>query len=155
MHAAMHLSQRGLKLHPTAGFYPDDPMCFPLYEKAQELGVTVLFHCGTQPYPMKAKYAVAVFALIAFLSLPGGGIGSAKLQAFAEILEELRENRHKALVFSQFVGHLALIRAHLDEHGIRYQYLDGSTPVKQRKNAVDAFQAMVWLPLSYTVPRGK
>ena len=52
---------RGLKLHPTAGFYPDDPMCFPLYEKAQELGVTVLFHCGTQPYPMKAKYARPIF----------------------------------------------------------------------------------------------
>ncbi len=75
------------------------------------------------------------------LVLPGGGLGSAKLQAFAEILEELRENRHKALVFSQFVGYLTLIRAYLDERGVRYQYLDGSTPVKQRKNAVDAFQA--------------
>jgi tetratricopeptide (TPR) repeat protein len=75
------------------------------------------------------------------LVLPGSGIGSAKLSAFTEILEELRENRHKALVFSQFVGHLALIRAYLDEHGIRYQYLDGSTPVKRRKSAVDAFQA--------------
>jgi len=75
------------------------------------------------------------------LVLPGGGIGSAKLNAFSEILEELRENRHRALVFSQFVGHLTLIRAHLDELGIRYQYLDGSTAVKQRKRAVDAFQA--------------
>ncbi len=52
---------KGLKLHPTAGFYPDDPACYPLYRKAQELGVTVLFHTGTQPAPMKAKYARPVF----------------------------------------------------------------------------------------------
>jgi predicted TIM-barrel fold metal-dependent hydrolase len=48
---------RGLKLHPTTGFYPDDPVCYPLYEKALELDVPVLFHTGTQPAPMKAKYA--------------------------------------------------------------------------------------------------
>jgi predicted TIM-barrel fold metal-dependent hydrolase len=48
---------RGLKLHPTAGFYPDDPVCYPIYRKAQELDVPVLFHTGTQPGPMKAKYS--------------------------------------------------------------------------------------------------
>ncbi len=52
---------RGLKLHPTAGFYPDDPVCYPLYEKALELGVPVLFHTGTQPAPMKAKYSRPIF----------------------------------------------------------------------------------------------
>ncbi len=67
-------------------------------------------------------------------------VGSAKLRAFVEILEELRENRHRSLVFSQFVGHLALIREYLDEQKIDYQYLDGSTSVKKRKEAVDAFQ---------------
>nr|VFJ66373.1 MAG: Helicase conserved C-terminal domain-containing protein [Candidatus Kentron sp. DK] len=51
------------------------------------------------------------------------------------------ENRHKALVFSQFVDHLAIIRATLDEAGVAYQYLDGSTPAKERKRRVDAFQA--------------
>ena len=51
------------------------------------------------------------------------------------------ENRHKALVFSQFVDHLAIIRATLDEAGVLYQYLDGSTPAKERKRRVDAFQA--------------
>jgi SNF2 family DNA or RNA helicase len=44
-------------------------------------------------------------------------------------------------VFSQFVDHLTLIRRHLDERGIRYQYLDGSTPMQERKRRVDAFQA--------------
>ena len=37
-------------------------------------------------------------------------------------------NRHKALVFSQFVDHLGLVRAALDARGIRYEYLDGNTP---------------------------
>ena len=67
-------------------------------------------------------------------------IGSAKLTAFAEITEELLDNNHKALVFSQFVSHLKLIREHLDQQGISYQYLDGSTTSKKRQQAVEAFQ---------------
>lgn len=75
------------------------------------------------------------------LALPDSDIPSAKLDAFGEIVDELLENRHKALVFSQFVDHLKLIRAHLDARGVRYQYLDGSTPEAKRKTAVAAFQA--------------
>ncbi|MDH3326980.1 MAG: DEAD/DEAH box helicase [Gammaproteobacteria bacterium] len=67
-------------------------------------------------------------------------IGSAKLKAFGNILDDLRQNHHKALVFSQFVKHLALIRAYLDAEGIHYQYLDGSTPIAKRAAAVEAFQ---------------
>jgi SNF2 family DNA or RNA helicase len=68
-------------------------------------------------------------------------LGSSKLQAFEELVDELLDNRHKALVFSQFVGHLKLIRELLDKKGIPYHYLDGSTPVPQRKKAVNLFQA--------------
>ncbi|MDD2724528.1 MAG: DEAD/DEAH box helicase [Methylovulum sp.] len=68
-------------------------------------------------------------------------IKSSKLQAFEELVDELLDNRHKALVFSQFVGHLDLIRELLDKKGISYHYLDGSTPVPQRKKAMNAFQA--------------
>jgi hypothetical protein len=75
------------------------------------------------------------------LALPDSDLPSAKLEAFSEIVEELLDNRHKALVFSQFVDHLRLIRAHLDARGIRYQYLDGSTPEPHRRAAVAAFQA--------------
>lgn len=66
---------------------------------------------------------------------------SSKLDAFGEILEELLENNHKALVFSQFVDHLAILREFLDSQNVHYQYLDGSTPAKERKKRVDAFQA--------------
>ena len=66
---------------------------------------------------------------------------SAKLRVFASIVEELLSSGHKALVFSQFIGHLALIREYLDRQGVSYQYLDGSTPGKLRKVSVDAFQS--------------
>jgi SNF2 family DNA or RNA helicase len=66
---------------------------------------------------------------------------SSKLELFGEVVSELLENRHKALVFSQFVGHLSLIRAYLDSRSIGYRYIDGSTPPKQRKTEVDGFQA--------------
>ena len=75
------------------------------------------------------------------LALPDTDLPSTKLEAFAEILDELLDNRHKALVFSQFVDHLSLIREYLDRRQIRYQYLDGSTPEPQRREAVNAFQA--------------
>jgi superfamily II DNA or RNA helicase len=71
---------------------------------------------------------------------PELSLSSSKLAVFGEVLTELLENRHKALVFSQFVDHLSLIRAYLDEQEITYQYLDGSTPAKERKVRVDAFQ---------------
>jgi len=74
------------------------------------------------------------------LVIENSTVGSAKLRAFVEILEELRENRHRPLVFSQFVRHLALMREYLDQQNIDYQYLDGSTSVRKRKEAVDAFQ---------------
>ena len=75
------------------------------------------------------------------LALADSDLTSVKLEAFGEIVEELLDNRHKALVFSQFVDHLRLIRGFLDARGIRYQYLDGSTPEPQRRVAVAAFQA--------------
>ncbi|MHB2016323.1 MAG: DEAD/DEAH box helicase, partial [Candidatus Xenobia bacterium] len=75
------------------------------------------------------------------LVLPSAPLDSSKLSAFGEMVEELLENRHRALVFSQFVDHLAIVREYLDGREIRYQYLDGSTPVPARRKAVDAFQA--------------
>jgi SNF2 family DNA or RNA helicase len=70
----------------------------------------------------------------------GMKIKSSKLLVFAETLDEILVNRHKTLVFSQFVDHLSIIRQHLEDQGISYQYLDGSTPIEDRKKRVDAFQ---------------
>lgn len=67
-------------------------------------------------------------------------LGSSKLELFGETLEELLENKHKALVFSQFVKHLKIVREYLDSKGISYQYLDGSTPPNVRQERIDQFQ---------------
>ena len=75
------------------------------------------------------------------LVAPELGLQSSKLLVFGRLLDDLLENKHKVLVFSQFVDHLTLIRQHLDARGIGYQYLDGATSMQARKERVDAFQA--------------
>jgi superfamily II DNA or RNA helicase len=71
---------------------------------------------------------------------PGLQWVGAKVQAFGELAAELVANGHKALVFSQFVDFLGLLREPLDAAGIAYQYLDGSTPAPERTRRVQAFQ---------------
>ena len=66
---------------------------------------------------------------------------SSKLATFATTLDDLLSNRHKVLVFSQFVRHLRLVEEHLVAAKVGYQYLDGSTPAEQRTERINAFQA--------------
>ena len=72
---------------------------------------------------------------------PDANILGSKLETFTETVSELVENGHKALVFSQFVDHLSIVRKHLEGLKIDYRYLDGSTPPRERKKQVDRFQA--------------
>lgn len=65
---------------------------------------------------------------------------ASKVETFLNIVNELKANNHRALVFSQFTSHLALIRQALDQTGISYLYLDGSTPIRQREQLVAQFQ---------------
>lgn len=48
------------------------------------------------------------------LAVPDAAITGAKLEAFAGIVEERVANKHKALVFSQFVDYLHLLRGERD-----------------------------------------
>ncbi|NQV26473.1 MAG: DEAD/DEAH box helicase [Rhodopirellula sp.] len=75
------------------------------------------------------------------LVLPESGLSSSKLQLFGETIDELLAGNHKVLVFSQFVDHLSILREELEKREVSYQYLDGSTPVKQRQQRVNAFQS--------------
>ena len=68
-------------------------------------------------------------------------ISSSKLKVFTALVEELIGSRHKALVFSQFIGHLNILREYLDARGIHYKYLDGSTSNTRRRQQVNDFQA--------------
>jgi SNF2 family DNA or RNA helicase len=75
-----------------------------------------------------------------FLVAPELGLTSSKLEQLVELVRELADSRHRALVFSQFVDYLGLVRKRLDEEGISYRYLDGSTSPKAREAEVAAFQ---------------
>lgn len=59
-----------------------------------------------------------------------------------ELTREITENigDHKALVFSQFLGMLALIKEKLKEQGIVFEYFDGSTSAPDREKAIQNFQ---------------
>lgn len=64
---------------------------------------------------------------------------SAKLEALLELLGEAVDGGHRALVFSQFTSMLDLIVPALDEAGISWCRLDGST--KDRGAMVERFQS--------------
>jgi non-specific serine/threonine protein kinase len=59
-----------------------------------------------------------------------------------ELAREITENigDHKALIFSQFLGMLALIRERLKELDVKYEYFDGSTSAQERERAIQSFQ---------------
>ncbi len=59
-----------------------------------------------------------------------------------ELTREITENigDHKALVFSQFLGMLALIKERLEKLGVPYEYFDGSTSAPDREKAIQSFQ---------------
>jgi len=66
-------------------------------------------------------------------------IGSSKLDILLERVAELQAEGHRALVFSQFTSFLDLAAARLDEAGIPYAHLDGST--RRRQEVIDGFKA--------------
>ncbi len=72
---------------------------------------------------------------------PDSTVAGSKLKAVVRTLVQLRAAGHKALVFSSFTSHLALVRHALDSLGFGVRYLDGSTSVRRRAEEVAAFQA--------------
>ena len=63
---------------------------------------------------------------------------SAKIDTLVAQLDQVVDEGHKALVFSQFTSLLAILRQRLDGAGIRYAYLDGRT--RDREARVEQFQ---------------
>jgi superfamily II DNA or RNA helicase len=59
-----------------------------------------------------------------------------------ELSREITENvgDHKVLIFSQFLGMLALIKAKLNEEKISHVYFDGSSTSVERERAIQEFQ---------------
>lgn len=52
----MELGAKSLKLYPGTGFYPNDKIAYPLYERCVEAGIPVNFHTGPVFGPMKSKF---------------------------------------------------------------------------------------------------
>ncbi|GAA1950748.1 SNF2-related protein [Microbacterium deminutum] len=65
-------------------------------------------------------------------------IAPSKLTALFDQLDEILAEGHRTLVFSQFTSFLGLVAARLDERGIPYAYLDGST--RDRDAAIASFR---------------
>ncbi|MBQ8458895.1 DEAD/DEAH box helicase [bacterium] len=64
-------------------------------------------------------------------------ISSGKFEKLKVMLEEIVDEGHRILLFSQFVDMLDIIKAWLDKTGIKYEYLTGKT--KDRQGAVERF----------------
>ncbi len=67
-----------------------------------------------------------------------GDEDSGKLVALRELIQTSIAGGHRALVFSQFVSMLQIVKRAMDEDGVSYEYLDGST--KDRLARVENFQ---------------
>lgn len=48
----------GVKIYPPCGYYANDPMVYPIYQVASDLGVPVLIHTGGSMFSLLTKWAV-------------------------------------------------------------------------------------------------
>ena len=119
-----------------------------LYEQARLAAVARLAGAADRVRPEQRRFqilaAITELRLLAChprLYEPSSRLPSSKLARFVELVEELADEGHRALVFSQFTSHLALVREALDAAGASYLYLDGQTPPARRDELVARFQA--------------
>jgi non-specific serine/threonine protein kinase len=63
---------------------------------------------------------------------------SGKFETFIDMLDGILAEGHKALVFSQYVKMLKILRRHCDSREMVYEYLDGQT--RDREERVNRFQ---------------
>ena len=74
------------------------------------------------------------------LSDPTSELGSSKLARLLDLVDELRAEGQRMLIFSQFTSHLDLVAEALTARGITFLTLDGSTPPKARQQRIAEFQ---------------
>ncbi len=68
-------------------------------------------------------------------------IESGKISAVLDLIENVLENGHRPLIFSQFTSMLELVIEKLKEREISYLYLNGSTKHKERYNMTSTFNS--------------
>ncbi len=67
-------------------------------------------------------------------------VQSCKFQQMTDIVEEILQENHKIVMFSQFVQCLAIIREYVQKSGFSHSYIDGSVKSGQRKKEIQKFQ---------------
>ncbi len=72
-------------------------------------------------------------------------ISSGKFEKLKVMLEEIISEKHRILLFSQFVDMLDIVKAWLEKTGIKYEYLTGRT--KDRQGAVERFNNDPTIPI--------
>ena len=75
------------------------------------------------------------------LLFPESEVPSSKLALLEDLVSELVATGHKALIFSQFVKNLRLVRDRLQGLGMECRYLDGSMSARERDGEIAAFQS--------------
>lgn len=65
--------------------------------------------------------------------------GSSKIDTLMEIIDEHIKNNKKIIVFSNFTTVLEIIKEKFVQNNIKYKYLDGSVPSKDRLDIVNDF----------------
>lgn len=66
---------------------------------------------------------------------------SAKLTFLFEDLEQVLNENHKVLIYSQFTSFLTLVEKEVIKRGYNYLYLDGKIPAQERQKRVVAFES--------------
>lgn len=74
-----------------------------------------------------------------------GNIQSGKFEQLKSMLEQIIEEKHRVLLFSQFVDMLDIIRVWLEKEGIKHEYLTGKT--KNRGEVVERFNSDPTIPI--------
>ena len=74
-----------------------------------------------------------------------GVMQSGKFEYLKGMLEQIIQEKHRVLLFSQFVDMLDIIKAWLERSGIPYEYLTGKT--KDRQKAVENFNNNPNIPI--------
>ncbi|MDR1327489.1 MAG: DEAD/DEAH box helicase, partial [Heliobacteriaceae bacterium] len=72
-------------------------------------------------------------------------MSSGKFEKLKSMLEEIVDEGHRVLLFSQFVDMLDIVKAWLEREGIPYEYLTGKT--KDRQGAVERFNSTPSIPI--------
>jgi len=95
--AVQEWGMKGLKLYPPCGFYPNEKVVMPLWEKANELEIPVMVHSGPTFPQLKMKYSQPIYLEDVLVRYPnlniiiahlGGGIWTEEVIG----LRRLRDN---------------------------------------------------------------